>query len=838
MPVCDTPATPADGSVVVSTDGGTVRYSCDSGTTLAGNVEQQCQTNGQGWAGTPPICVSCTTLTQPDNGNMTTSTDGSASTVTYTCDVGYTLAGDGTRQCSVTGVWTGSDPICQMCTALVTPNSGSVHFISNGTSTVASFMCVPDYMLSGSSESQCTSTGVWTQVSPTCVCESPAAPDQGAVSLSADNMTATFRCDVGYVISGSDVRECSSVGLGWDGTQPTCEPCEALSQIENGSVSLDTEGSTTRAVHSCMLGATLTGESVLHCLQNGSWSSLQPNCVLCPTLSAPDSGLVSMFTDGMTSTANFSCGSDYFLVGNDVISCAEDGSWSAAEPVCQCNDPVGILHGSVTSDGQTAVYTCDLGYTLDDEPQRACSTEGLGWEGDAPSCVSCPQLIAPTDGSLVLITNGTSTVATFTCNIGGILLGSASITCSSDGVWSGDLPTCVVCGTLTDPDSGEVALSTDGLVTVATYSCVTGYHVNGEVSITCETSGQWGNVPPTCVCDAPLTPDSGSVEISADGRTALYTCDAGYTLVGVSARSCRTLGAGWNETDPSCKVCNVLSSPGGGQVTLVTDGTDTRAEITCDTGYTMSGESTLVCRSDGTWHLSVPTCTACESMTTPANGNLQFLTDGTETQANYTCTVGYSISGPALLSCRSDGSWDLTPPSCVQCAVLDAPAAGHIATFTDGVATIASFSCVSGYHLDGADSRTCSAAGNWDLESPRCVCDVPTNLNNGNVDVSSDGMTATFSCDVGLSLSGAQSSVCDTLGSGWDAAWPTCVACPELESVSNGTSQVTSDGAVTSWSVSCDVGSTVSGAISLECQPDGTWTGQLPECGISASCFL
>ncbi|WAQ98163.1 SVEP1-like protein, partial [Mya arenaria] len=244
----------------------------------------------------------------------------------------------------------------------------------------------------------------------------------------------------------------------------------------------------------------------------------------------------------------------------------------------------------------------------------------------------------------------------------------------------------------------------------------------------------------------------------------------------------------------------------------------------------MSGESTLVCRSDGTWHLSVPTCTACESLTTPANGNLQFLTDGTETQANYTCTVGYSISGPALLSCRSDGSWDLTPPSCVQCSVLDAPAAGHVATFTDGVATIASFSCVSGYHLDGADSPTCSAAGNWDLESPKCVCDVPTNLNNGSVDVSSDGMTATFSCDVGLSLSGAQSSVCDTLGSGWDAAWPTCVACPVLESVSNGTSQVTSDGAVTSWSVSCDVGSTVSGAISLECQPDGTWTGQLPEC--------
>ena len=34
-------------------------------------------------------------------------------TATYSCDTGYILVGDSNRTCQATGVWSGSEPICQ-----------------------------------------------------------------------------------------------------------------------------------------------------------------------------------------------------------------------------------------------------------------------------------------------------------------------------------------------------------------------------------------------------------------------------------------------------------------------------------------------------------------------------------------------------------------------------------------------------------------------------------------------------------------------------------------------------------------------------------------------------
>jgi len=64
------------------------------------------------------------------------------------------------------------------------------------------------------------------------------------------------------------------------------------------------------------------------------------------------------------------------------------------------------------------------------------------------------------------------------------------------------------------------------------------------------------------------------------------------------------------------EVCESLTSPGGGEVTMTTDGVDTRAEFTCSPGYTMSGEAVLTCRSDGTWDLAPPTCSELMGVTT------------------------------------------------------------------------------------------------------------------------------------------------------------------------------------------------------------------------------
>ena len=47
-------------------------------------------------------------------------------------------------------------------------------------------------------------------------------------------------------------------------------------------------------------------------------------------------------------------------------------------------------------------------------------------------------------------------------------------------------------------------------------------------------------------------PTNGDIAISSDGRTATYTCSAGFTLNGDTVRVCLMDGTAWNGTDPTC----------------------------------------------------------------------------------------------------------------------------------------------------------------------------------------------------------------------------------------------------------------------------------------------
>ncbi|XP_045206696.2 CUB and sushi domain-containing protein 1-like [Mercenaria mercenaria] len=478
----------------------------------------------------------------------------------------------------------------------------------------------------------------------------------------------------------------------------------------------------------------------------------------------------------------------------------------------------------------TVYYTCDSGYTLSGQDSRLCSIDGTGWAGFQPSCVFCPTVSAPTGGSVTVATDGTTSRAYFTCNLEYTMDGSPTTTCTVNGTWDTVAPTCVQCSGLSDPDSGSVTLTTDGEQTIASYNCVTGYQISGVTPLTCQTDGQWSDSEPTCVCTPPLTPTDGLLEISDDGMTATFTCTAGYTLKGVSTRTCQSNGAGWNEAQPTCETCDALSNPTGGTVSLTTSGTVTVADITCQTGYTINGASTLTCRTDGTWDISVPTCGVCSALSSPSSGTVDLYSENSVTKANFSCESGYSLSGASILTCRTDGSWDFTEPVCAKCTDLQTVNAGTINVYSDGLSTFASVSCASDYYLNGDGMLTCNSDGSWDYELPSCVCNPLTKPSNGSITISSSGMLADFSCDVGFTLDGSTNASCSEDGSGWDNNIPTCVSCPQLASVTDGSMEVITDGTTTTWALSCDVGTSISSTGTLSCQTDGTWSTVQPSC--------
>jgi hypothetical protein len=64
--------------------------------------------------------VSCEEISAPSSGSFAISSNGTESTVTYSCDTGYILVGEGVRSCNSGGQWMSNTPECGECCHLPT----------------------------------------------------------------------------------------------------------------------------------------------------------------------------------------------------------------------------------------------------------------------------------------------------------------------------------------------------------------------------------------------------------------------------------------------------------------------------------------------------------------------------------------------------------------------------------------------------------------------------------------------------------------------------------------------------------------------------------------------
>ena len=53
-------------------------------------------------------------------------------------------------------------------------------------------------------------------------------------------------------------------------------------------------------------------------------------------------------------------------------------------------------------------------------------------------------------------------------------------------------------------------------------------------------------------------------------------------------------------------------------------------------------------------------------------------------------------------------------------------------------------------------------------------CDPPNRPVNGNISLSSNALTVTYSCDLGYTLSGTSERLCQDDGTGWSDIQPSC----------------------------------------------------------------
>ncbi|XP_029013145.1 complement receptor type 1-like isoform X3 [Betta splendens] len=211
-------------------------------------------------------------------------------------------------------------------------------------------------------------------------------------------------------------------------------------------------------------------------------------------------------------TVFFSCNVGYQAAGGSLSITCTAGTWSTVRLKCErksCGAVADVLHGQVDyidgiEFGDKAVVTCYTGFTLVGKNELIC--EDQGWNTRPPVCevVTCQTPDKVVDGTFSPFNEEYTyrDVVEYRCKDGYTIFGSKSRTCSEDGTFKPDAPTC----TLIQCDEPFVANarwpSNPPYVpgSAVTIGCLDGYISKGgsSLTVTCDKTGNWSPGLPTC----------------------------------------------------------------------------------------------------------------------------------------------------------------------------------------------------------------------------------------------------------------------------------------------------------------------------------------------------
>ncbi|CAH1245588.1 CR2 [Branchiostoma lanceolatum] len=292
-------------------------------------------------------------------------------------------------------------------------------------------------------------------------------------------------------------------------------------------------------------------------------------------------------------------------------------------------------------------------------------------------------------------------------------------------------------------------------------------------------------------------------------------------------------------------------------------------KIECDTGFVPSPSDVMTCRADGTWTdvscveegeacygeeetvvFDFDRLGTCDLPAPPIMGYFVGVspadTYGLGDSLTVECNAGFLAVPTNVITCQTDGTWGPT----VSCFDADFLMAGPVMMDM-------------GFEEGKLDEVTPPP-----LVVPDKVCAFPITPVHGNMQVSgmNIGATATFWCDPGFKLTGADTLHCEDKGQttgSWSDLYPLCTESTEQafggandEVVSfnlpnkvcafpitpaHGHMTVTGTNIGASATFSCDPGFTLTGAGTIHCEDKGlstgSWSDLYPRCTASEQAF-
>ncbi|XP_023930780.1 fibrillin-1-like [Lingula anatina] len=574
-------------------------------------------------------------------------------TVVCSCHTGYRLLMDG-RSC-----------VAIRCTDPGTPQHGqrSVNGLEVGGE--IQFECLAGYRLTGNNVVRCTADGTWNSENPTCEairCTDPGTPQHGRRSVSGLEVDGEvqFECMAGYRLTGNNVVRCTTDGT-WSSENPTCED---INECTSGTARCNPETSTcvnTVGSYNCVCMPGYEQDGVGGCrdideCQRGldRCDPLTQDCVNTP------GSYQCRCKDGYKLTADKeSCEKleDKIVVRQDINEC--DG-----------NDHGCDMENGGCQDTLTSYYCyCNSGYERSDT--------NLG----TTVCVDIDECQTRTDSCDRLYGSCRNTPGSYTCSCNtGFELAANNRNCRDINECERGLDTC-------DPlvESCENTMGSYRCV------CMEGYQKNNNG--VCEDIDECRENIAKCEL----------LKQDCENTRGSYRC------VCRQGQKLSKDGKFCEDEALQCPQPRILNGAyfyvAGANKDVYTAGD--RVSYTCDDGYEITGASLSTCLETGEWDPVVPKCLG---VLCPEPEIVEFSTrrdSGTifryQDTASLQCFAGYVMDGPERITCRANGAWT-TYPTCSACpkdSYADnnqckrCPANSH--TISDASSSITSCICDRGY---------------------------------------------------------------------------------------------------------------------------------------------
>ena len=714
----------------------------------------------------------------------------------------------------------------------------------------------------------CNEEGMWSGAHLECEawnCESPPSLPESSIHYTsvAVNSPAVYLCNAGFALyrnsSGSEATNVTFTATcneerQWESYGESiyafkCEPLRCHqppgipnAAFDNASVEIYPVNVTIR--YRCLSGYRRLGlDPVLTCNEDAEWSFPFFECVRVDCGRPPHVANARFTTDNGTregSVAVYTCEDGYTLTSRkNSRSCGGDSLWTGEFIECllngikHCGEPPEVEFATVsvesTREGETAIYSCQDGYTHSWANSVECSATFGAWRASpVVKCVpmNCGEPPAVENARAVYTNTTLGDTVYYICRDGMNSSGD-NATCLSTGTWTAEVPLeclsrdTITCGPAPKASNSYVQYVSTVVGSVANYSCDHGFH--GEpFKAQCESNGIWSLIEPygcsPVECGSPpVLPNAESVLTSGTtyGQVAVYQCETGYTHTGPSLKTCQA-DQTWSSNLVECvrestAFCADPPSEDRLNVHFVSRVQGALAEYTCGSGYIDAIFESLCSRALEWMEPDL----FCEPMfcsrPTPIEGAI-VVPDNDKTRYGgsvvHVCgpSMSPSTDSPLISTCLENGVWSPVGGVCLQVVEIlldscdsDPPEVsnGQISLQSGTyIGAVATYSCAPGYYpVPPADVffQTCLPGRVWSSIPLTCMPSLcwtvsPPSVSNAElvslelVQGIADTVMGVFNCSRGYRPQGSSGHLdgarCHYF-QGWDST--TTVSCAPVD---------------------------------------------------------